>query len=36
MKEECDKEECDYDCTCAHDLGICAHDCMHCLEGVNQ
>ena len=22
--------ECDYDCTCAHDMGMCAHDCMHC------
>jgi len=32
-KENYEKEEeCDSDCTCAHEDGVCAHDCMHCKE----
>jgi len=31
MKAETE-HECDYDCTCAHDDGVCAFDCIHCED----
>lgn len=29
------EHECDYDCTCAHDEGFCAFDCIHCKDEKN-
>lgn len=29
------EHECDYDCTCAHDDGVCAFDCIHCEDEKN-
>lgn len=31
-----EETECDYDCTCAHDMGNCAHDCIHCLDSYDE